>query len=91
MKLYALCDKKVLRNRGISLNEFVNISKKHDAQIIQYRNKDGNIDEVKIYKGEISVEDIQNIYNNEKQVKMQMEQRGLLSHVDQYLQYKRER
>ena len=46
MKLYALCDKRVLKNMNISLSEFINISKKYDAQIIQYRNKDGNIDEV---------------------------------------------
>ena len=46
MKLYALCDKKVLKDRGISLEEFITISNKYDAQIIQYRNKDGNIGEI---------------------------------------------
>jgi len=46
MKLYALCDKKMLVDRGISLEEFISTSKKHNAQIIQYRNKSNNRDEV---------------------------------------------
>ena len=39
MRLYALCDQDLLDSRGIALEEFIEIAKNHDAQIIQYRNK----------------------------------------------------
>lgn len=39
MRLYALCDQELLDSREISLEEFISIAKKHNAEIIQYRNK----------------------------------------------------
>jgi len=47
MKLYALCDQDTLNSRNISLEDFVSIAKKHDAEIIQYRNKNASVDEIK--------------------------------------------
>lgn len=47
MKLYALCDASSLQKQNKSLQEFVNLALKHDAEIIQYRNKDGNAQTVK--------------------------------------------
>ena len=44
MKLYALCDQSTLDKKKISLDEFVSLCHKHDAQIIQYRNKSSDID-----------------------------------------------
>ncbi len=43
MRLYALCDQDMLDARGITIEEFVSKSKLHDAQIIQYRNKNGDV------------------------------------------------
>lgn len=43
MKLYALCDQDMLDARGVSLLEYISIAKSHNAQIIQYRNKNGDI------------------------------------------------
>jgi thiamine-phosphate pyrophosphorylase len=43
MRLYALCDQDMLDSKGISLEEFLNIAKLHNAEIIQYRNKDADI------------------------------------------------
>ena len=43
MKLYALCDQDMLDKNGISIDEFVDIAKKQNAEIIQYRNKNGDI------------------------------------------------
>jgi len=43
MKLYALCDQDMLDKNGISIDEFVAIAKKQNAEIIQYRNKNGDI------------------------------------------------
>ncbi len=47
MKLYALCDHDTLRERRLSLEAFVLLAKKNQAEIIQYRNKNGSIDEIK--------------------------------------------
>lgn len=47
MKLYALCDQNSLDDRKLTLEEFVSLAKKHDAEIIQYRNKDADLDTIK--------------------------------------------
>ena len=47
MRLYALCDQDMLDNRGISLQEFINIAKENSAEIIQYRNKNGDTSSIK--------------------------------------------
>ncbi len=39
MKLYALCDATTLQKRGVGLEAFVALCNKHNASIIQYRNK----------------------------------------------------
>jgi len=46
MKIYALCDKLTLEKREISLKKFIQISKNAGANIIQYRNKVFDSDEV---------------------------------------------
>jgi len=46
-KLYALCDQSSLDSRSLSLQDFVNLAKKHNAEIIQYRNKDADIETIK--------------------------------------------
>jgi thiamine-phosphate pyrophosphorylase len=43
MRLYALCDQELLDKRGVSLEEFIEIAKTHNAEIIQYRNKNADI------------------------------------------------
>ena len=43
MKLYALCDQDMLDMNGISIDKFIEIAKKQNAEIIQYRNKNGDI------------------------------------------------
>ncbi len=43
MKLYALCDQDMLDKNGLSIDEFIDIAKKQNAEIIQYRNKNGDI------------------------------------------------
>ena len=43
MRLYALCDQDMLDDRGVSLEEYINIAKQHSAEIIQYRNKNAEI------------------------------------------------
>jgi len=43
MKLYALCDQDTLDNKNTTLEAFVALCRKHDAQIIQYRNKGKDI------------------------------------------------
>ena len=50
MKLYALCDASSLRKQNLSLQGFVDLANKHDAEIIQYRNKD---DDPQIVKSEL--------------------------------------
>ncbi|MEA1892000.1 MAG: thiamine phosphate synthase [Campylobacterota bacterium] len=47
MQLYALCDQDLLDKKGISLLEFIDIAKLHDAKIIQYRNKTSDISLIK--------------------------------------------
>jgi len=43
MQLYALCDRDALRTRNVTLEEFIQRAKEHNAQIIQYRNKHDDI------------------------------------------------
>ncbi|WP_373036796.1 thiamine phosphate synthase [Sulfurimonas sp.] len=43
MRLYALCDQELLDNRGLSLEEFLDTAKLHNAEILQYRNKNADI------------------------------------------------
>jgi len=43
MRLYALCDQDMLNEKGMSIEEFLEIAKAKDAQIIQYRNKKGEL------------------------------------------------
>ena len=43
MKLYALCDQDMLDARGISIENFIEIAKDKNAEIIQYRNKNADI------------------------------------------------
>lgn len=65
MRLYALCDQDMLDNRGISLEEYINIAKKNNAEIIQYRNKTADVSFIKqqlikirkIYDGFLIVND----------------------------------
>ncbi len=47
MQLYALCDHDTLSERKLSLKEFALLAKKNQAEIIQYRNKNGSIEEIK--------------------------------------------
>jgi thiamine-phosphate pyrophosphorylase len=47
MRLYALCDQDMLDKRGISVEEFIEIAKGNNAEIIQYRNKDADISYIK--------------------------------------------
>ncbi|MGB5964192.1 MAG: thiamine phosphate synthase [Sulfurimonadaceae bacterium] len=44
MQLYALCDQTTLDIKNISLETFVDLCVRHDAQIIQYRNKSQDFD-----------------------------------------------
>lgn len=65
MKLYALCDQDMLDQNGVSVKDFVEIAKKNDAEIIQYRNKTADIAFIKqqlifirkIYDGFLIVND----------------------------------
>ena len=43
MRLYALCDQELLDKNALSLEEFVNIAKENNAEIIQYRNKTADV------------------------------------------------
>ena len=47
MKLYALCDQELLDKNNLSLNEFIDIAKSHNAEIIQYRDKKSDISFIK--------------------------------------------
>jgi len=47
MELYALCDQDTLSDRNLSLQDFVNLAKKHQAEFIQYRNKNGDVETIK--------------------------------------------
>jgi len=65
MRLYALCDQALLDKSNISLEEFVKIAKEQNAEIIQYRNKNADIQFIKhqlikirkIYDGFLIVND----------------------------------
>ena len=43
MRLYALCDQDLLDKKGLSIEDFVEIAKQKNAEIIQYRNKNADI------------------------------------------------
>lgn len=43
MRLYALCDQDMLDSRGVSVEDFVALAISHNAEIIQYRNKNGDV------------------------------------------------
>lgn len=47
MRLYALCDQELLDKKGLLLEEFVAIAIKEKAEIIQYRNKNADIQFIK--------------------------------------------
>jgi len=47
MRLYALCDADFLRDRGIGLETFINRAKALGGEILQYRNKNGDIAAIK--------------------------------------------
>lgn len=47
MRLYALCDAEMLRSYGLSLEAYVENVRRNSGEVIQYRNKTGNIAEVK--------------------------------------------
>jgi len=47
MRLYALCDQNVLDSSGITLEEYIEIAMRNSAEIIQYRNKNGNLHFIK--------------------------------------------
>ncbi len=65
MRLYALCDETLLQKHGVSPKEFVEIAKRKNAEIIQYRNKTGDkafiksrlIELRKLYDGFLIVND----------------------------------
>lgn len=65
MRLYALCDQTLLDKKRVSIEEFVNIAKDKNAEIIQYRNKNADIAFIKqqlikirkIYDGFLIVND----------------------------------
>lgn len=42
MRLYALCDQNLLDTHNLSVEEYVSIAKKHNAEILQYRNKNAD-------------------------------------------------
>jgi len=47
LRLYALCDEDLLQRYGKSPADFVKIAKRKNAEIIQYRNKNGNREFIK--------------------------------------------
>ena len=65
MKLYALCDQDMLDAKGVTVDEYITLAIKHNAQIIQYRNKNADIAFIKqqlihirkIYEGFLIVND----------------------------------
>jgi thiamine-phosphate pyrophosphorylase len=44
IQLYALCDQATLDKKQMSLETFVELCNRHDAAVIQYRNKSGDLD-----------------------------------------------
>ncbi|MDH4944042.1 thiamine phosphate synthase [Sulfurimonas sp. C5] len=65
MRLYALCDQEMLDGRGISIEEYIDIAKANNAEIIQYRNKTADVSVIKqqlikirkLYEGFLIVND----------------------------------
>jgi len=65
MRLYALCDQDMLKKRDITVEEYVERAKQHNAEIIQYRAKNADIASMKkelikirqIYDGFLIVND----------------------------------
>lgn len=65
MRLYALCDQDLLDSRSLLLEDYIRIAKEHNAEIIQYRNKNADIAFIKqqlikirkIYDGFLIVND----------------------------------
>ena len=65
MKLYALCDQDMLDSHGVTLEEYIAIAQKYNAEIIQYRNKNADISYIKkqlikirnVYEGFLIVND----------------------------------
>ena len=65
MRLYALCDQDMLDKKGISIEEFLDIAKSENAEIIQYRNKRAELPFIKqqlikirkLYEGFLIVND----------------------------------
>jgi len=47
MRLYALCDQEMLDARGVSVETFISLAKENSAEIVQYRNKNADIDFIK--------------------------------------------
>ena len=47
MRLYALCDEELLQKYGKTSAEFVEIARRKNAEIIQYRNKSGDTEFIK--------------------------------------------
>lgn len=47
MRLYALCDRDVLRSRDISFEQFIQQAKSFNGEIVQYRNKHDDIATIK--------------------------------------------
>jgi len=43
MRLYALCDQDMLNEKEISLETFIDSAKTHNAEVLQYRNKNADI------------------------------------------------
>lgn len=43
MRLYALCDQELLDKKGLLLEDFIEIAKQKNAEILQYRNKSADI------------------------------------------------
>ena len=47
MRLYALCDQDMLDKKGVSLKSFLEIANSKNAEILQYRNKNADIEFIK--------------------------------------------
>ncbi|MEA2112130.1 MAG: thiamine phosphate synthase [Campylobacterota bacterium] len=66
MELYALCDQETLTRKEINLSTFVDLCKKHNASVVQYRDKSSDMTEIKknliklrnSYSGYIIINDI---------------------------------
>lgn len=66
MRLYALCDQELLDKKALSIEEFIAFAKSENAEILQYRNKSGDIEFIKqqlirirkIYDGTLIINDL---------------------------------